>query len=303
MEQDTRAARPWRTLIPLGMVAPLLIIASEAFLVLSGTLVKWASESLPSLQIVFGRNALALAILLPWIIYKSVPVLKTQVLHLHFMRAFVGVSAMSCMFYAWGHLPLAQAALFKQTAPFFVPFIAFFWLGEQVSRVTKLAILVGFVGVVMVLNPAQGEVNIAAFVALLGASLGALAKVTIRRMHVSESTQTIVFYFALFSTLIMLLPALYVWQPMAMGDWALLSTIALTSTIAQLLLSKAYGMEKAGVLAPFTYSSVVIAAVLGWVFWSESLGWIQWLGMLVIAFGGLAASNALPFKRWRKASR
>ncbi len=63
---------------------------------------------------------------------------------------------MTCLFYSWGHLPLAQAALLKQTAPFFMPLIAFWWLGESVPKIVKLAILVGFIGVFLILNPQEG---------------------------------------------------------------------------------------------------------------------------------------------------
>jgi len=216
------------------------------------------------------------------------------VLRFHFMRAAVGVTAMTCLFYSWGHLPLAQAALLKQTAPFFMPFIALFWLGERVSKASKLAILIGFVGVYAVLNPHEGTLNFAVLVAVIGAMLGALAKVTIRRMSATEGPQRIVFYFALFSALLSAIPALLNWVQPTLQQWGWLLVLSITSTIAQLLLSKGYSYAPAGQLGPFTYGSVAFAALFGWLLWNEALEWNTWLGIALITTAGVLAMGRKP---------
>ncbi len=267
----------------------LLILLSELFLVCSGMVIKQVSGELPTAQIVFFRNLFGLFLLLPWVIKHGSRALKTDVLRFHFMRAAVGVTAMTCLFYSWGHLPLAQAALLKQTAPFFMPVIALFWLGERVSRVSKIAILIGFIGVYAVLNPHEGTLNFAVLVAVIGAMLGALAKVTIRRMSATEGPQRIVFYFAFFSALLSAIPALLSWVQPTLAQWGWMLVLSITSTIAQLLLSKGYSYAPAGQLGPFTYGSVAFAALFGWLLWNEALAWNTWLGIALITTAGVLA--------------
>ena len=141
---------------------------------------------------------------------NGVQAVKTDCLHLHFLRSLLGVTAMSCMFYAWGHLPLAQSALLKQTMPLFVPIVAFFWMGERLSWRNFVAIGLGFAGVLLVLNPFQEAAvfNLAVVLGLFGAVMGGSTKVSIRRMRSSEEPALrVVFYFALFASVLSVIPA------------------------------------------------------------------------------------------------
>lgn len=270
----------------------LFIILSELFLVCSGMVVKQITSDLPTEMIVFARNLFALILLMPWLLRSGISSIKTTALKLHVARAAVGVTAMMCLYYSWGHLPLAEAALIKQTAPFFIPLFALWWLGERISGTVKLAICVGFVGVFLVLNPGQGSLNVAVLIALFGAMLGALAKVIIRRMSTSEPASRIVFYFALFSTLLALPSALLNWVTPNLVELGWLLLMAITSTIAQLMLSKGYALAPAGQLGPYTYASVVFAAFFGWLLWDEVLGFASLVGLLLIFSAGLLALSA-----------
>lgn len=265
----------------------LLIVLSELFLVASGMIVKQITGQLPTEVIVFARNLFALMLLIPWLLRVGLVAVSTQHFRLHLFRAAVGVTAMMCLYYAWGHLPLAEAALLKQTAPFFMPLFAMWWLGERISNRVKYAIVIGFVGVFLVLNPGRESLNLAVLVALFGAMLGALAKVIIRRMSTTESPQKVVFYFALISSVLALIPALLNWKMPTLEQAAWLLLMALTSTIAQLLLSKGYGLAPAGQLGPYTYSSVAFAALFGWWIWGELLGLNSILGIVLIIGAGV----------------
>ncbi|BBB26276.1 DMT family transporter [Amphritea japonica] len=271
-----------------------LILVSEIFLVLSGMVIKQLSGELPTEMIVFFRNFLGLALFIPWLMRNGAGALRTTKLRFHIMRASVGVTAMTCLFYSWGHLPLAQAALLKQTAPFFMPLIAFWWLRERINLQVKLAIIVGFVGVAFILNPQESAVNIGILIALVGACLGALAKVTVRRMRDTESPQLIVFYFAFFAALLSAIPAWLSGASLTLIQFGWLVVLAATSTVAQLLLSKAYGMAPAGQLAPYTYGSVAMAALFGWLIWGELLGLNSLFGILLVSCAGIVAMIGKP---------
>lgn len=279
------------------LTGALLILLSESMLVSSGLIIRQISDTLPTAMIVFMRNLLGLMLLLPLLLRASHQ-LATRNIHLHLLRALLGVSSMACLYYSWAHLPMAQAALLKQTAPFFMPVIAYWWLGEAVPRRVKCALLVGFAGVVLILNPQAGAFNWGVLVGLAGAALGATAKVTVRRMHRTEPAKRIVFYFALFGTLFSALPAYLHWVTPGLVDLAWLLGLGVTSTLAQLLFTRAYGLVPAAQLGPFTYASVALAALIGWWLWDETLALLTVCGMLLVFAGGLLTLGRSAL-RWR----
>ncbi|MEJ2693910.1 MAG: DMT family transporter, partial [Candidatus Thiodiazotropha sp.] len=158
------------------LLGALFILLAEWFFASMGAAVKLVTAELPSEMAVFMRNLFGLALMLPLVWRNGLPGLKTRVFPIHLLRALAGVSAMYCFFYALAHLPLADGMLLKMTAPLFMPLIALLWLGEQLSRRILIALSIGFLGVVLVLNP-EGEFNRIALVGLLGGALASLAKV------------------------------------------------------------------------------------------------------------------------------
>ena len=266
------------------------VLGGELMLALMGALIKYLSPDLGNSMIVFARNALGLSILLPIMLVREGPhCLKTQHIRFHLMRGIIGVSAMYCYFYSLGQLALTDAVLLKLTAPFFIPVIAFAWLREGTSLVTLLAITLGFCGVVVLLQPGEARPEDYLFVSagLAGAVLGATAKVTIRRMGVNEPSARIVVYFGIIATIVATPAAIINWQTPTPGQWLLLLALAATATIGQLLITTAYRIAPAGKIGQFTYSSVIFAVLLGWLFFSEPFTANQALGCVLIVGAGL----------------
>ena len=268
----------------------LLIIASELSMLFTGMIIKNISSDIPTEQVVFIRNLLGLCLLLPWLIRKGFGRLKTNHIGLHVFRSIVGLASMVCLFYSWAHMPLAQAALLKQTAPIWTPVFAYFWLKESIGIKTIIAIFIGFVGVVFIINPStEDSIDFVILVAIASAALAGLAKVIIRKMSTTETPGRIVFYFALIGTLVSAIPAMLVWVDLSYFQLGALFAIAIFSTIAQLLLSKAYGLAPAGQLGPYTYTSVAFAALFGWLFWEEVLELNTGVGIFIIIAAGIMA--------------
>ncbi|HCH32315.1 MAG TPA: EamA/RhaT family transporter [Oceanospirillaceae bacterium] len=276
----------------------LLILLSELALVLTGVTIHELVNHVPTAMLVLARNAIGLMFFVPWLLRRGPRAAKTQQIPLHLTRALVGIVAMYSLFYSWGHLPLALAAVLKQTAPFFIPIVGFIWLKEGITWWTVVAILVGFVGVWVILNPeGQTYAPWIALLAIFGASLGATAKVVVRKLSLTESSIVIVFYFSLFNTLFSLIPALLVWTTPSLWILGGMVLMAGFATLAQLLLSKGYRYAPAGQLGPFTYGSVIFASLLGWLLWDELVTSEAMLGMvLVAASGGLVLLGSVKVK-------
>lgn len=245
-----------------------LIAASEFVFVTMGAMVKGVSSGLSSELVVFFRNFFGLLALLPFVLRSGTSVLRTQALRFHFLRATVGVTAMYCFFYALAHLPLGNAMLLKQTAPLFIPVIAALWLSEHINGVARVAILVGFAGAALVLKP-EAALDPAALVGLVGGFLAAGAKVSVRRLSHSETTLSVVFYFALIGTVVSAIPLPWIWQTPDLKEWALLLAMGPVASLGQILLTEGYSTAPAGLIGPFTYTSVVFSFGYGWLFWNE----------------------------------
>ena len=267
----------------------LLILASELMFASMGATVKAAAYSgMPNEALVFLRNLVGTFLILPFLLKDGIGNLRSEVPHLHLLRALMGLSAMYCFFYVLGNLALADGMLLKMTAPIFMPLIAWIWLRERASVYAVVALPIGLLGVLLVLRPG-GEFDWVALIALAGGVFAALAKVTVRRLTRSEPTTRIVFYFALVGTLVSAAPLTWAWQTPTAAQWAMVLAIGLLGTLGQVLLTRGYAAAPTAPLAPFTYFAVVFGAAYGYLFWDEILDLYFVAGALLIACAGILA--------------
>lgn len=269
------------------------LLIGELLIALLAAMVRHLSSDLSTEQILFFRNFLGLLALLPLILRSGISNLKTNNITGHIVRGLIGVTAMYCYFWTLAHIPLTEAFLVKLSAPLFMPIFAYLWLKEPAHRLNIAALIVGFAGVIVILSPNLGknaDANwpiIALWVGLLGAILMALSKIAIRSMAAGETSQRIVFYYALISTLITLPGAVINWQPVPMAAWGWLMALGAVASAGQLALTKGYRIAPTGAIGVYAYTAVIYGALLGWLFWDEIPLWTTWLGAALIVSAGL----------------
>ncbi len=273
----------------------LLILLGEALLSIMGAIIKHLSMDLPTEVVVFYRNLFGLLMLLPVIAHGGLGTLKTQKLHLHFIRASVGLSAMYGFFYVIANMPLAEAFLVKLTTPLIMPIVAALWLGESITSKTRWAIFIGFLGVIFILRPGTEAFTPVALIGIGAAFLASIAKVAIRKMGSTEPSVRIVFYFGVISTLLSAIPLAWAWQVPEPHHWPWIALLGLMGTLGQLALTRAYRIAKPGQIGPYVYSSVLYGATLGWIFWGEHLLLSTIIGSLLIIVAGVW--NLKPSKK------
>jgi drug/metabolite transporter (DMT)-like permease len=273
----------------------LLIVAGEWAFATMGAAIRVVSTEVDNAQVVFFRNAFGLLFFLPWL---ARPGLRERIAtdwpRMHLLRGVAGLGAMYCFYYAIANMPLAEAMLLKLSAPLFIPFVAYFWLGEEAPRATRWAIAIGFAGVALILSPAFTTIAPVAAVALLGGLLAAVAKVTVRHLSGTEPTGRIVFYFTLTGTVVSAIPLLWGWRAPSLHALGWLFAVAALATVGQWCLTRGLRRASAPRLAPFVYFSVVFAAAYGWLFWGERIAWTTIAGTLLVALAGLLAARAAP---------
>jgi drug/metabolite transporter (DMT)-like permease len=271
----------------------LMIVAAELMFAFMGASIRQISTELSNPMIVFGRNLIGLMLLAGVIGSTAAGSLRTSVPHLHLLRGVAGLGAMYCFFYAIAKMPLADAMLLKLTAPLFMPIVAWFWLDERFTWHVLAALAIGFAGVGLILLPEFGDMAPVAMIALLGGVLAAIAKVTVRRLSASEPTARIVFYFSAIGVAISILPLFWFWQTPTPRQMLWLAVLGLFATAGQMLLTRGMSCAPAARLGPFTFFSVVFAAILGWFFWEEILRWTTVAGTLLILISAILVGRGM----------
>lgn len=267
-------------------VAVFFVVAAELSFASMAVVIKMAAVYLPNESIVFFRNFLVMLFLLPWILPQGKQKLATTIPHLHVFRSLSGLSSMYCYYYAIAHIPLSEAALLKQTTPFFIPFITFFWFGERIFMMTIWAILLGFIGVAVILRP-DVSISSIAWVSVLGSLFAALSKSSIRRMSATEPSIRIVFYFTTIGALVSAIPMTWAWVTPNFEALLLMFLLGVFGTIAQLCMTKGFKLAPTSQLAVFTYASIIFATIYGWIFWQEWVTYQFFIGSILIFIAGV----------------
>lgn len=233
------------------------------------TCIKIASSELHAVQLVFFRSIVGLLIILPFVLPKGIAFIKTPVLPMHLFRGVISICAMSCFFYAISNIGLSEATLLNASSPLFIAIMALPILGEKVSLRTTIILIIGFIGVALILKPGTHLFSIAALVGLGSGLFIAMAKILVRYMANTEPVLRTVFYFSITSTLYSGILMFWLWQPPALNDVLIMIFAGICATGGQTLLTYAFTHNEAVTVAPFTYVTVVMATLIGWIGWNE----------------------------------
>jgi drug/metabolite transporter (DMT)-like permease len=256
---------------PLQAVG-LMLASMFAFATMSAT-VRLLSAGLPSTEIVFLRNAwsVLLIVLWTWALQRRRPDFSTLRLRSHFWRAGVGFLSMQLWFYALSVMPLNLATALSFTTPIFATIFAIVFLREKAGVRRWSAIAIGFTGMLVMLHPGDQGLPVSALIVLASSALMAWAGILVKSLTHTEAPETIVFYMSFFMLILSVPPAMMHWQPVDSYQLWLAFLIALFSTIAHLLLTRAYVRAEMVMLMPFDFTRLIFAAIYAHVLFNETL--------------------------------
>jgi drug/metabolite transporter (DMT)-like permease len=259
-------------------------LASALVLACMFALIKSLGSRYPVGEIVFARSGFAL---LPIIVVlharRQWSTLRTSRPLAHLRRSVAGVASLFLSFGAVSLLPLSTATALTYSAPLFITLLSIVLLGEQVSPGRWAAVVIGFMGMWMVVQPdLEAGLPLGKVLGVMAAVATAVALVAIRQMAASESALAIAFYFTLFGTVVGAATLPLQWVVPDAPDAARLVSVGVLGGTAQLLLTMAYRLAPASVLAPYEYATLVGAILVGFIVWGEMPGAVEWLGIAAI---------------------
>lgn len=278
--------RLWGKQTPIMRGILLMCLSTVAFSVMHG-LVRFVSGQLPPFQIAFFRNVFGLAFLLPLLMRTRFAVLKTERIGLHALRGVINIGAMLMFFTALSISPIAKVTALSFTAPIFMAVLSVLVLGERFRIYRWLAILFGFIGMLIVLRPGLIAIDTGALLVTGAALLWAVAMILIKILSRTESSLTIVAYMGIFLGVFSSIPALWVWQPFGLETLGWMVLIGLFGSIAQLSLSQSFKETDPTALMPFDFLKLIWTALIGAWFFAEIPDVYTWLGASVIFLSGL----------------
>ncbi len=263
-------------------VAIWMVLSGLVFSIM-GVLIRLATVDLHPFQVAFVRIAMGIPLLVPLVLRQGLTVLRTNNFPGYLLRAAFSVGGLLGGFYATAHLPLADSVSFSFTAPLFATVGAAVFLGETLRLRRIIALIVGFIGVLVILRPGHVPLSLEMIVALASSAATAGAILTVKRLSGTEASTTIVAYLSLLVTPIALLPAIWVWQWPSATLWAVMISIGILGTCGQIAVTRAYSLVDASMVMPFDYLRLPFTAVLAYLVFFEVPDTLTFVGVGIIA--------------------
>lgn len=273
----------------LGAKAVIFALLGFFFLSLVAIFVKLAKDDANIAWITFIQYAASFMFTLIVMAKYGFASLKTEKFHLHFFRSVSGLSAFVLYVMSLSQIPLVDATLLQNTAPIFIPIIAFVWLRSKMDKDIWLGLIVGFIGILLIIKPGGNQfvLNAGDFYGVAAGVCLALVFVSVKVLSKTEHTNTILFYFSLIAMLISAPFAVGAWINPPLHVWLLVIASGASIVLYQLFLQAAYKYAEPVKLSPFNYSIVVFAGIFDWILFNHVPDWLTIIGIALVTAGGI----------------
>lgn len=264
-------------------------IALSGFFCLSvvGAFSKLISNHISIFTILFFQTGICLLCTLPLLVKRGLSSIKTTKFSLHLARDLAGILSFFCLFYSFKNIPLVNGSLLQNTAPLWLPFIAFIWLRTRMRGDLWWGILIGFIGVILILKPGGASFSIGSFSALASGILLGFTLLAVQRLAATEPTNRILFYYFLVGVIVTGPLAYFEYVHPSTRDLLLLIGIGVFTYLAQMLVTYSFKHGKATVLAPLNYTVVIFSGLFDWLIWNNTPDFITCVGAILVAGGGI----------------
>lgn len=274
-------------------IAVVLLVAGLATASLSGAFLKLMAAELNVAVMTFGRYAGYLVVLLPIAVWRygrqvvSPPAAPTQ-----FLRATLILAATLSFVLSVRYLPLANVIAILYVYPFLVALLSPWLLAERASLATWLGVVGGFIGILIVMRPDLGVINVGTIAAITTGVFYAFHIIITRKLANAAPALVSNTFMALVAMALILPLAWAWWQPVSLNQAAVLFVMGAINAVSHLLIISAFARASAPALAPFTYTEIIAAVVWGFLFFTDIPDAITLIGIAVIIASGVMVSQS-----------
>ncbi len=261
----------------------LYVLLSWLFFTLMITLAKVTAPHTTTPMIILFQNGISLLLILPWMRKED---FKTQHKELMALRALFGLANFGLLLLAVQYISLVNAMLLCNAAPLFIPLVDWLWRRSPINLKLWPGLLLGFFGIVLILQP-QLQLSIGALYGLGSGICLAVSMLCVRRLSHSDDTKTILFYYYAIATACALFLSFFYWKMPTAPILINLIGIGCLSSVGQYLFNKSFTFAKAVNLGPFNYSAVVYSVLTQWYLWGDVPDSLAFVGILAVCAGGI----------------
>lgn len=250
---------------------------------------KYLSGSLSPWFIVWCQYGLCTLLTLPWVLRQGTSGLRTQRPGLHLVRSLGGWLGFTTYYLALPFIALADASVLRSAAPLWVPLIVFIWLRERVPAVRWIALISGFIGVLLILRPDTGSINPGHLFGMLAGIGLAISMATTRALSTSEPATRVLFYYFFISFIAATPMGLAHISPVPGTLLPALLYVGLSIFLTMVLYNRAYSHAPTSLVAPLGYVAVPAAALIDWLIWQHLPDLWMLAGCTLIILSGIFA--------------
>ena len=253
---------------------------------------KYLSTDLPVLQITWARYFFTVAFTFPiMFFFFRKNLVWTDKPKLQFIRGLILLTANICFFYAISVISLAKALTLAFVAPLIVTAFSPIFLGERVGYRRWSAVIIGFIGSLVVMRPGFVEINLASIAALGTGIMSGFYLIITRKLSASDSPLLTLLLTGVVGAIIISIIMPFVWVKPTFNQWSMMAAIGIFASIGHLFIILSLKYADASKLAPFSYFEIVTNIIIGYYFFGDFPDNWTFLGLFIIVFSGIYISR------------
>ena len=275
----------------------LLAIGATFFGSFMGACVKLLSDDLHPVIICFYRCLMGLIIITPFIIKNNFQALQTDNMRLQILRALINIISMICWFTAIGMMHLEKATALGFTTPLFTTVLAVIVLGEVIRFHRTAALLLGFVGILIIIRPGYMPFEFGTILMLIASFSFSFVLIFVKKLSATDSSLTIIFYHLLYMTPAFFILSLFYWQSINFNQLVIFSLMGSSGLLSHWCLAQAFKMSDTTFVMPLQFTKLIWASLIGLFIFAEQPDIWTWVGGVIIFISVVYITYREAFKK------
>ena len=244
--------------------------------------VKFLSSDLNPFIICFYRCLLGLIFLLPFVARNKFQALKSNNIKLQFTRSMINIVSMICWFSALGMMQLEKATALGFTTPLFTTILAVFFLGEIIRLHRTAALILGFIGILVIIRPGYIPFEYGALLMLIASLSFSFVLILVKRLSGIDTNLTIIFYHLLFMTPVFFIVSLFFWEPITLNQLLIFIIMGTAGLLSHWCMTQSLKMSDTTFVMPLQFTKLIWVSLIGLFIFSETPDFWTWIGGVII---------------------
>ena len=275
----------------------LLALGATFFGSFMGAGVKLLSDDLHPIVICFYRSLMGLILITPFVVRNNFKALQTQNMRLQIFRASINVISMICWFSAIGMMHFEKATALGFTTPLFTTVLAVIVLGEVIRFHRTAALLLGFIGIIIIIRPGYVPFEFGTVLMLIASFSFSFVLIFVKKLSATDSSLTIIFYHLLYMTPVFFILSLFYWENINLYQLIVFTLMGASGLLSHWCLAQAFKMSDTTFVMPLQFTKLIWASLIGLFVFAEQPDIWTWVGGVIIFISVVYITYREAFKK------